>query len=142
LKQTWYVATIILKCEVAAEPVDPDEWTCIQNIHVLRASDREEAYQKALELGKSGEVTYLNSDGQDVTWKFVGLQFLEELLTKTIRDGTEIWGHVFHSQNPDALVVEKEGLDVFCIDQIRHLTAEQILADGSESRLVYNRVKY
>jgi hypothetical protein len=142
MKQAWYVASIILKCEVAGEPTIPTEWTCLQQIHVLRASDREVAYGKAIELGKSLEHPYLNAEEQDVTWTFVGLENLEELSEKVIRDGTEIWGRIFSTQSPDDLVVEKEGLSVFYIDEIRHLTAREIIEDGIETRLVCNRVKY
>jgi hypothetical protein len=142
MKQAWYVATIILKCEVAGEATTPNEWTCLQQIHVLRASDREVAYGKAIMLGKSFENSYLNAGEQDVTWTFVGLENLEELSEKVIRDGTEIWGRVFSTQSPDNLVAEKEGLSVFFIDEIHHLTASEIMEGGIETRLVCNRVKY
>jgi hypothetical protein len=142
MKQAWYVATIILKCDVAGESTIPNEWTCIQEIHVLRALDGEIAYEKATELGKSLEHSYLNADEQYVTWTFVGLENLEELSEKVIRDGTEIWGRIFSTQSPDKLVVEKESLSVFYIDEIRHLTAREIIEDGIETRLVCNRVKY
>jgi enterochelin esterase-like enzyme len=140
MKQFWFVATIILKCEVAGEPTVPNEWTCLQQIHVLRALDREEAYEKAIELGKSLEHSYLNVEEQVVTWTFVGLENLEELPVKVIRDGTEIWGRIFSTQAPDALVVDKDGLSVFYIDEIRHLTADEIIK-GIKTRLVCNRVE-
>lgn len=142
MKQAWYVATIILKCELAGEATTPNEWTCLQQIHVLRASDRKVAYGKAVMLGKSLEYSYQNAEEQDVTWTFVGLENLEELSEKVIRDGTEICGRIFYTQSPDNLVVEKESLSVFYIDEIRHLTASEIIEDGVETRLVCNRVKY
>jgi hypothetical protein len=142
MKHAWYVATIILKCEVAGEATTPDEWTCLQQIHVLRASDRDVAYEKAIMLGKSLEQSYLNAEEQDVTWTFIGLENLEELSKNVIRDGTEIWGRIFYTQSPDNLVVEKEGLSVFYIDEIRQLAASEIIEDGVETRLVCNRVKY
>ena len=142
MKQEWYVATVILKCEVAGESSFPDERTCLQQIHVLRALDREVAYDKAIELGKSLELSYLNSDAQEVSWTFIGLENLEELSDKVIRDGTEIWGRIFYTNTLDALVAEKEQLSVFYIDEIRHRTAKEIIEDGVETRLVCNRVKY
>jgi hypothetical protein len=138
----WYVASLILKCEVAGEPSIPNEWTCLQQIHVLRALDREAAYEKTIELGKSLEHSYLNNQGLDVAWIFVGIENLEELSAKAIRDHTEIWGRIFSTQSPEALVGEKAGLSVFFIDEIRHKTAEEILEDGIETRFVINRVKY
>ena len=142
MPQVWYVATIILKCEVEKEPTIPIEWTCLQQIHVLRAPNREEAYEKAVKIGESQEQSYLNSQQQEVYWSFVGLENLEELSSKVIRDGTEIWGRIFSTQSPDALVVERDGLSVFYIDEIGHLTANEILEGGIKTRLVCNRVKY
>ncbi len=141
MSMAWYVATIILKCEVEQKPTTDGEWTCIQQIHLLRAPNQETAYQNAIKLGISQEHSYLNMQGEKVTWRFVGLENLEELDTKTIRDGTEIWGSVFYTESPEALVVEKHGLSVFFNESIANLTAEEILKDGFESRLVCNRVK-
>ncbi len=70
----------------------------------------------------------------------MGFENLEELMSKTIRDGTEIWGRVIATQSPEALVVEKDSLSVFYIDEIRQLTAVEILEDGIETRLVCNCV--
>ena len=101
------MSTIILKCEIAGEPSIPNEWTCIQQINVLRAENRDIAYERAMMIGKSQEATYLNDIGQQISWKFVGLENLEELSNKVIKDGTEIWGRVFHTNNPTSLVVAK-----------------------------------
>jgi len=138
----WFVVSVILKCEIAGEPTIPSEWTCLHQIHVLRAANREIAFIKAIKIGKSLEASYINAEGQDVTWTFVGLENLEELPSKVIRDRAEICGRIFSTQSPEALVVEKEGLSVFYIDEIRHLTAQEILENGISSRLVCNRVKY
>lgn len=141
MKRNWFVATIILKCEVAGAPTAVGEWTCIQQIHLLRAPDRETAYEKAIALGQSQASMYLNSQTQLVTWTFVGLENLEELADKTIRDGSEVWGRVFSTHSPQALVVEKEGLSVFYDDAVRDRMAEELLVDGIATRLVCNRVR-
>jgi hypothetical protein len=140
MKPGWFVATIILKSEIEGELVPPSEWICLQEIYVVRAQSREIAYEKALNLGKSREVSYLNSDDQLVSWTFVGLENLEELSTKTIRDGTEVWGRVFHTADPTALVVDQEGLSVYFNEEIRDLTAAEILQDGPGTKLVCNRI--
>lgn len=140
MKLTWYVATLILKCEVAGVPSSPSEWTCIQQIHLIRAGNRDEAYEKAVALAKSQECSYLNSEGQMVAWTLVGLENLEPLSNRTVRDGTEIWGRVFHTQVPDALIVDKDHLSVFYDEKIRHLIAEEILEQGFETKLVCIRV--
>ena len=66
---------------------------------------------------------------------------MEELSGKVIRDGTEVWGRIFHSNNPDDLVVGKEGLNVFYIDDIKNLTAAEILKGDLKTKLVCNRIR-
>lgn len=135
------MSTIILKCEIAGEPSIPNEWTCIQQINVLRAENRDIAYERAMMIGKSQEATYLNDIGQQISWKFVGLENLEELSNKVIKDGTEIWGRVFHTNNPTSLVVDKNGLSVFFNDEIKYLKGKEIIIEGQETKLICNRIK-
>jgi hypothetical protein len=137
----WFVATIILKCEVDGKPTTPGEWTCVEQIHLIRGSNRNDAYEKALSLGKSQETSYQNAEGKAVTWKFTGLENLEELASKRVRDGIEVWGRIFHTENPEAFTPEKEGLSVFYEDELLDVTATEILASGIETKLVCNRVK-
>lgn len=137
----WFVATIILKCEVDGKPTTPGEWTCIEQIHLLRGSTRDEAYEKALTIGRSQETSYQNTEGKPVTWKFIGLENLEELASNRVRDGMEIWGRTFHTEYPEAFTPDKEGLSVFYEDELLDLTAAEILRSGIETKLVCNRVK-
>lgn len=140
MKSIWFVATIILKCEVDEKPTTPGEWTCIEQVHLVRGSNRDDAFEKAQALGKSEETSYQNAEGKTVTWKFIGLENLEELASKRVRDGIEVWGRIFHTQYPEAFTPEKEGLSVFYEDELLNLTAEEILTDGVETNLVCNRV--
>ena len=137
----WFVATIILKCEIAGEPSTPGEWTCSQQVFVLRSENPETAYEKAVNIGKSQETTYQNVDGQVVTWIFVGLENVEELRSKVIKDSTEIWGRIFHTTDPSSLVVGKEGLSVYFEEEIRDLTADELIEEGQGTKLVCNRVR-
>jgi hypothetical protein len=137
----WFVATLILKCEIEGESTIPGEWTCIQQIHLIREATREGAYEKAMRIGISEELSYANVEGNKVFWTFVGLENLEQLDRNVIRDGMEVWGRVFYSEDPTALTVEKEGLSVFHFDQIKDLTALEILENGIETRLVCNRIR-
>jgi hypothetical protein len=137
----WFVATIIIKCEIAGEPSLPGEWTCSQQIYAIHAYDREIAYEKAKNIGKSQEVSYLNADGQEIIWKFVGLENLEELPKQIIKDGTEVWGRVFHTSDPNALVVDHEGLSVFYEEGIKNVEASEIVKNGQETKLICNRIR-
>ncbi len=138
---SWFVTTLIIECEVDGRPSLPDEWTCSQQIFLIRASSRDVAYGKAIKIGESQETSYLNVNGQLVTWKFVGLENLEELSKKGIRDGTEIWGRIIHTNDPEALVVGKKGLSVYYEEEIKYFKAEDILKNGQETKLICNRIR-
>jgi hypothetical protein len=142
MKNLWFIATIITKCEIAGKPSNTGEWTCSEQIFVLRAPNRDTAYQYALEIGKSQETSYRNIEGQDVSWVFVGLENLEELPNNVIRDRTEITGCIFHTADPDALVVEQEGLSVYYQEEIKNIFVDELLKDNPETKLIYNRIRY
>jgi len=141
LKIQWFVTTIILKCEILGEPSLIGEWTCSQQIYVLRSPNREMAYEKAITMGRSQETSYRNADGQLVSWTFVGLENLEELPYGVIRDGTEIWGRIFHTSDPNALVVEQKGLSVYFNEEIKDIRVDEILQYGQGTKLVCNRIQ-
>ena len=141
MKSNWFIATLILQCEIAGNPSLPGEWTCSQQIFLIQAIDREIAYDKAMNFGKSQEVSYPNAEGEEVAWKFVGLENLELLPDNIIQDGTEIWGRIFHSNDPHALVVEQEGLSVYYEDEIMDIKAEEIINNGPSTKLLCNRVR-
>ena len=44
---------------------------------LLRASDWDKAFERALEIGKGREETYTNSDGESVVWRFAEVVHLE-----------------------------------------------------------------
>ena len=141
-KPAWYVATVILKCQINGQPKLPGEWTCIQSIYVLRAVSADDAYEQALQLGKEKETSYLNSDGGIVDWEFVGLENVEELSQKTITRNTEVWGRVFASNDPTRLTVTKEGCSIYYDETVKDIPASELLEDEPETRLLCNRLPY
>lgn len=138
---SWYVVTIIIKCEINGLSLVSGEWSCIQSIHLIKASSNSDAFEKATLLGKEKETSYMNSGGELVEWKFVGLENLENLTRKTISDGLEIWGRYFQSNNPSALVVNKERLSIYFDEEICDVPANKIIEDGIDSKLVINRIR-
>jgi len=124
----WYVTTLIICCRVENEGARLR--TCDEQIRLLRASDSEMAYAKAVQLGKEEEVSYQNTYGQTVHWEFVGLVDLEELPIEAIEDGVEIKSHLFSSKNPTRLARPKDDLTIFRWEQERR-QREQVAERGS-----------
>lgn len=102
----WYVATLILQCRVGE--TEEETWTVDEQIRVIRATDAENAYMKALAIGRDAEHSYTNAYSEVVRWQFLGLADLEELLGGEIRDGTEIRSRLFESNEPHLLVKDEE----------------------------------
>ena len=56
---------------------------------LIRADSPEEAYKKALTYGNDEEISYNNTDGKLVTFKFRGLGNLD-VIHEELKDGAEI----------------------------------------------------
>jgi|SRR5579872_4452713 len=69
----WYVAELVEELIVADDPRNA-VW---RNLTLVQANSPDEAYEKALDLGRSGDTEYLNSAGKLVTIRFRGLSFLD-----------------------------------------------------------------
>ena len=81
----WYLAEIVEEIRIESEP----ENVVHTNIVLVRADSPEEAYQRALALGKEGEMTYTNPDGKTVQVYFRGLRDLN-VIHGELEHGTEL----------------------------------------------------
>jgi hypothetical protein len=130
MSNSWYVVTLILKCLIAGRAQTPT--TCFEQIHLIEANDGNSAYDKALQLGKLQEHSFKNNEGKIVSWEFVGIQNLEEILDKDIRDGIEIRNRRVLVDDPFTLVRDKDGMTIFISEKIRNQTAEEILSETGD----------
>lgn len=88
----WYIAEIIEKLE----PVDRNEnqdlrrVTTWGNHYLINATSPENAYDKAVKIGKEGEYVFTNTDKIQMEWIFVGVGELLPIYEENIEDGTEL----------------------------------------------------
>lgn len=127
----WYVATLLICSSVA--DTTPRMRTCDEQIRLLLAADSEEAYEKAIQLGKAEEDTYPNVYEQVVRWEFVGLVDLEELPSETIEDGVEIKSHLFRSKDPYKLAHSKDALTVFRWERERRQRGQEVISEDASA---------
>ena len=120
----WYVAVLVLECRVGDHPTG----TADVQIRLVAADSHEEAYEKALFLGRRAEQTYSNADGEQVTWLFKGLHALDEAFAQELTDGAEIWGFTT-SRSANSLVAEKAKLAFFWFEANRDRKASELLGD-------------
>ena len=86
-----------------------------RNVTLIRADSSEEAYSRALELGKNGETSYLNLAGREVQIRFRGIAELD-VIDEELDDGAELM--FFRSigmaeKELQALIKPKDKLNAF-----------------------------
>jgi len=91
----WWVATIIERFQFDDEDLDNKRRRCraFTNVVILKANDRESAYQKAIEYGNSGvenKSDWSNGKERKGRWIFEGLSSLIPIYDELDPDGTEI----------------------------------------------------
>lgn len=106
-----YIATIIMVSSVEGNNEAPP--VCEEQIRLIRASSQSEAYDKAMRIGFREEHSYKNVNDNDVFWKFAGLENLELLSQKNLRDGQELRSRYFRHSDPMSLTRQQERLSVF-----------------------------
>lgn len=68
----WYLAWTVMEITVEGDPRN----VVHTNLHLIRADSPDEAYEKAIALGKESEISYENPEGKLVTFVFRGLKNL------------------------------------------------------------------
>jgi hypothetical protein len=81
----WFLADIVEELKVG----DAEGSTVWINTHLIKATSPEEAYEKALSVGKLCEQVWTNKDGEQVISRFRGLRDLL-LIYENLEDGAEI----------------------------------------------------
>ena len=82
---SWYSATLRLGCLI-----EPNGLTrYMDSVHVFQASDYDAALQRALQIGRTHEESYVNGDGAQVKWRLASVVTLD-LLGDFIQDGAEV----------------------------------------------------
>jgi len=97
-------------------------------VRLIQASDAEEAYKKALQLGMREDTSYKNALGETVRCHFEGLHDLGELPDTNFKSGAEIFS-LRSASKIENLVVDKGQLSVFWIDANKNKLAIEVLTE-------------
>jgi hypothetical protein len=107
----WFAAVLVIRSRVGAGWDDDPLLDC--QLRLLESPTAEDAYRRALELGKAEEHVYQNQDGEDVQWEFLGLHDLRQL-DDPPASGTEVYSWM--TRDPDTFqVVPKDRLTAFWV---------------------------
>ena len=112
----WYLAWLVEEIIVEDDPRN----TVHTNLMLVRADSPDEAYHKAIELGKESEVSYKNPDGKSVLCAFRGIKDLN-VIHDELAHGTELNYEEkvgVSNEEIERMLTPKEKLTVFCPDEI------------------------
>ena len=120
----WYAAVLVVRCRVGHSLQDVD--LLDHQVRIIHARGAEAAYERALALGEAEARTYRNENDEVVTWEFVGLGELDEVLEPELGDGVEVYSWKSRRE-ADGAVLPKEKLAVFWFLENAHRTTRELL---------------
>lgn len=107
----WYIAELVMEITVSGAAIN----IVHRDSMLIHAHSPNEAYDKALALGKIGETEYINPKDQQVQIRFRGISKLD-VIYEPLEDGAELY---FEEQrgvseaDMQKLIPPKEKLEVF-----------------------------
>ncbi len=122
----WFIAVLVRGARVHSEA--PTQPLTDLDFVLIQAVDAEAAYREALAIGAAGNHSYPNSEGQEVSWEFLGLHDLREISESKLASGAEVYSFVSR-RDPRRLVAPKERLTEFWLERNADRTIEDILGD-------------
>jgi len=124
----WYAAVMVVSSKIEENP--NHRGSVDLQVKLLEAASDEEAFSKAIERGKSENISYLNELGETVVWTFEGLYDLVSLGVDELFDDIEVFNFL-SKRNCRDLVQPKEKLQVFWDGHNADRTAGDILDDDA-----------
>jgi len=95
----WYLAKIVFRilCGEGEHMAQFDE-----QLRLIGANSKEEAFRKAQEMGKQEEDAFMNRRNQLVQWKFINVSELYKL--SELIDGAELYSRIEEKENAEAYI--------------------------------------
>lgn len=92
----WYLAKIVYRilCGDGDHTAQFDE-----QLRLVAAANEEEAFAKALAIGRNEEDCFLNTKQQTVCWQFINVSELYRL--SELIDGAELYSNIRENDHPD-----------------------------------------
>jgi hypothetical protein len=123
--ERWYDAVLVVSSSVDDAPAEP---SVDLQFRLIRATDDEQAFHRANELGAREAHSYRNADGALVSWGYLGLHDLRELVEQELAHGVEVFSQLTRRPGGE-LVVAMDELTCFWAEANKHRTAREILGD-------------
>ena len=113
----WYLAKIVFRiiCGEGEHTPQFDE-----QLRLVAANNKEEAFQKAQEMGQQEEDTFYNRKEQLVQWQFINISELYRL--SELIDGAELYSRIEEKDNAEAYIytINQQAENIVC-NETNHL---------------------
>lgn len=116
----WYTAVLVVEGAIAGQTAAHS--IIDKQIRIIQAASADEAYEKAHALGAIESLSYANGEGQEVSWKFLGLYDLARLDYEQLHDGMEVYS-LLERGEAASRVTEKQQMTVFWANAHNHPAA-------------------
>jgi hypothetical protein len=87
----WHSVEALFRCDVYDEA---DNILYEKNIFLIDVDDTQDASEKAGRVALSLEHQYKNSEGNEVSWRFVKVLEIQDINEKELFDGVEVFSHL------------------------------------------------
>lgn len=94
-----------LRFAIMADPIGAD--TLNDCLFILKATDFEAAFERAISIGHASEKEYRNSEGRLTQWRFKEIIFLDVIRSEDL-DGCEVYSEPIHLSSQNMIPFEFE----------------------------------
>jgi hypothetical protein len=95
----WYLAKLVFRI-VCGEGHHTPQFD--EQLRLVSAGNKEEAFSRAKEMGKNEEDTFYNRKEQLVQWQFINISELYQL--SELIDGAELYSRIEEKENAEAYI--------------------------------------
>jgi hypothetical protein len=99
LLMNWYIAKIVFNIS-AENTVHKPQFD--EQLRLIAAEDKEEAFLKARTLGINEEDSFLNDQQNKVKWEFINVA--EVIPVKNLEDGMELYSHIHETDEAKSYI--------------------------------------
>ena len=95
----YYIAKLIWQIKIPTNSISSE---FDEQLRIVKACNAEEAIKKALQIGHDNEETFINSKGEHVSWLFINVEFVKEIVS--FDDGTEICSQTINATDASQFI--------------------------------------
>lgn len=112
----WFIARLLFKADIKSR-LRRKKLLCEESFILISARTESEARLKARKFAKASQHSYRNVYKEKVSWKFVGLQELQQIISEKLGDGVEVYYRLFHRM-ADTFASRRARADFQAFDKI------------------------